>query len=114
VTNPKGTFWETQCVKYLRERGISDADRIPRSGAKDRGDIKSIPGVTIEAKNWHTYQFAKWLQEAAIEAAHAGSWLPVVWAHRNGKGSPADGFVVMSGAHFAGLLLVLEQLQGNS
>lgn len=93
----RGTRWETRIVDYLRLRGVPHAERRARNGAKDRGDIAGIVGVVIEAKSTARTQLAVWLDEAETERANDGAALAVVWAHRRGKGSPGQGYVVMTG-----------------
>jgi hypothetical protein len=101
----KGTAWETACVGFLHEHGFPWADRIPLSGAKDRCDVTIGPGgPVIEAKNLKQDEWAKGLDEANKGAANARAPFGVLWAHRRGKGSPGEGFVVMDGATFVQLL----------
>ena len=101
----KGTKHESAIVNFLREHGFSWADRVPLSGAKDRGDVTIGPGSPVlELKNQSRHSFAEWLDEANTEAANAGAPFGVVWAHRRGKGSPGDGYVVMDGHSFVKLL----------
>jgi|SRR4051812_17534789 hypothetical protein len=101
----KGTRHESNIVGYLRTVGFPWADRVPLSGARDRGDVTIGPGSpVIEAKNQARYSLAEWLDEARAEAANARAPFGVVWMHRRGRGSAADGYVVMSGEDFAGLL----------
>ena len=79
MTNPKGTRTETELVKYLRGQGFSAADRIPRKGAKDEGDVWLAPGrVMIEVKDSpskyaSTIPPEKWLKETASEQANSGA-----------------------------------------
>jgi hypothetical protein len=35
----KGTRWESAVVTFLRSAGFGWADRVPLSGARDRGDV---------------------------------------------------------------------------
>ena len=104
MTNERGTRWETAIVSYLRSEGAVQVERRARTGAKDRGDLAGLPGVVVEAKNAQRTELAAWLSEAKREANHDGADIGVVWAHRRGKGSPADGYVVMDGATFVRLL----------
>jgi hypothetical protein len=101
-----GTKWESAVVAYLNARGWVHAERRTLSGNLDRGDINLGNGapVVIECKHHNRLELAAWLDEAADEAANAHVPLGVVWAHRKGKASPADGYVVMSGEAFATLL----------
>lgn len=105
ASRQKGTKWESACVTFLRAAGFPWADRVPLSGTRDRGDVTLGPGSpVIEAKNQNRHSLAEWLDEATKEAANAGAPFGVVWAKRRGKGSPADGYVVMDGATFVLLL----------
>lgn len=104
MTNAKGTRWETAIVTYLRGEGVAQVERRARTGAKDRGDLAGLPGVVVEAKDAHRVELAAWMSEAKREAGHDGADIGVVWAHRRGKASPADGYVVMDGATFVRLL----------
>lgn len=107
----KGTRWESAIVDYLRSCGWSFADRVPLSGAKDRGDVALNNGspLVIEAKNANRIELSTWVDEANDESDHAYDafnleHIGVVWAHRKGSASPADGYVVMDGATFVQLL----------
>lgn len=99
----KGSAWETECVRYMRDSGWPWVERMPPNGALDRGDI-AFPGVTIEAKNQAKVELAGFLDEAEREAANAGNDLGVAWIKRRGKASAAAGYVVMSGESFVQLL----------
>lgn len=100
----KGTRWESAIVDYLRTNGVPHAERRALSGTQDRGDIAGLPGVVIEAKNARTADLAGWVDEAEVERNNARAELAVVWHHRRGKASPADGYVTMSGATLVHLL----------
>ena len=49
-------------------------------------------------------EWGKGLDEANKEAANVGAPFGVLWAHRRGKGSPGDAFVVMDGHSYVKLL----------
>jgi hypothetical protein len=83
---------------------VPHAERRARNGAKDRGDIAGIAGVVIEAKSAARTQLAAWLDEAETERVNDGAGIAVVWAHRRGKGSPGQGYVVMTGDTLVKLL----------
>jgi hypothetical protein len=105
ASKAKGTRHESQIVEYLRVHGFPWADRVPLSGSRDRGDVTLGPGSpVIESKNQARHSWAEWLDEATAEAVNARAPFGVVWAKRRGKGSVADGYVVMSGATFTRLL----------
>lgn len=103
----KGTAWETLVVRWLQANGWPSVERRALHGSVDKGDIAGLP-VVIECKAHRTYNFGEWVAEAEVEAGNAGVSVGVVWAKRVGKTSPADGYVVMSGATW---LQVLEALR---
>lgn len=102
----KGTAWETAVVTYLRGRGWPYAERRTMGGSNDRGDIAGIVGVIVECKSAKRVELGAWLDEAIREAnvPDHPPCLPAVWFHRRGKGSPADGFVLLDGHTFTKLL----------
>jgi len=101
----KGTRWESEIVDFLRSCGFRYADRVPLSGAKDRGDVTVGPGSpVIEAKNQARHSLAEWLDEATAEATHADAPFGVAWFKRRGKASAGRGFVLMDGITFSVLL----------
>lgn len=100
-----GRTWERQVAEYLVSEGWPRAERRRLAGAKDRGDIAGILGVVIECKNAARLEWAKWLEEARVEAANDGpDSLGAVWAKRRGVASPGGGYVVMDGGTFVRLL----------
>lgn len=100
----KGTRWESDIVRALREAGFVQAERRAGNGTHDRGDIAGVPGLVIEAKNCARTELAEWVDEADCEARNDGARYGVVWHHRRGKAAPEDGYVTMSGATFLRLL----------
>ena len=101
----KGTSWETAIVTYLRAHGFPWADRVPLSGARDRGDVTLGPGSPAhQCKNTNRQTWAEDLDEATVQAVNAAAPFGVVWRKRRGKASPADAYVLMSGATYVRLL----------
>lgn len=100
----KGTAWETTVCAYLRDQGWTQVERRALHGTSDRGDVAGIPGLVIEAKNEQRQALAAWVDEAEAERANDGAEFGVVWHHRRGKASPAQGYVTMSGDTFVRLL----------
>lgn len=100
----KGTAWESKIVFFLHLAGWPHVERRALNGAKDKGDISGIPGVVIEAKNQNRISLAEWVDEAESEGENADAGVRVVWMHRKGKASAAEGYVVMTGLQFASLL----------
>tara|TARA_B100000959_G_C14813667_1_gene554889 strand:+ start:502 stop:888 length:387 start_codon:yes stop_codon:yes gene_type:complete len=49
----KGTAWETECVRFLTSYIKKKFNRLPLTGAKDIGDIRSeaFPEFVFECKN---------------------------------------------------------------
>lgn len=105
----KGTGWETACVKTIQLLTGFFAFRKTLAGKDDKGDIaiQQRPYIVIEAKNAKKYNFAGWVEEAEKEAENSGVPIGVVWAHRDRKSNPADGYVVMTGKTFCRVLELL-------
>jgi hypothetical protein len=59
-------------VTYLQAHGFPHAERAPRWGAKDRGDVLGLPGVVVEVKAERALDLAAALREAQVEAGNAG------------------------------------------
>lgn len=106
----KGTRYEREVVDYLAE--MFDAQRLPRTGSKDEGDVEVRFGkfrLIIEAKNHKAMNFADWIKQAEVEADNREAKLndvacvPVVFAKRRGKGV-ANSYVVMDASEFVLLL----------
>lgn len=100
----KGTSWETAIVTYLRSEGATLAERRALNGAKDRGDVAGLPGVVVEAKNATRHEIAAWVDETEQERRNDGAAIGLCWIKRRGRTSPADGFVVLTGAQAVALL----------
>jgi hypothetical protein len=102
-----GARWEREIAEYLRDEwGFDFADRRVRTGA-DKGDIGGLGlPVVIQAKHHATYSISEWLNDAQEQADNAKADMGVVWAHRKGKASPGEGFVILRGEDFATLLAV--------
>ncbi len=101
----KGTAWESEVARVLREAGWTQAERRSLNGSRDLGDITGVdPGIVIECKNEKRQDLALWVNEAGAERDNAGAKVGVVWHHRKGKSSPLEGYVTMSGADFLTLL----------
>jgi Holliday junction resolvase len=100
----RGTAWETSIVRLLQAYGWPLAERRPRSGAHDKGDVTGIPGVVIEAKNEKRVSLAEYINETETEKTNADAALGVCWIKRRGKSSAGDGYVIMTGQQFVELL----------
>lgn len=106
----KGTSFETLIVRYLRDRlGDGRIDRMPLTGAKDRGDIAGIrtvlgEKVVLECKNHNRHDLSGWMQEAHVEMGNADATVGAVVFKRRGKGQARDQFVLMTVEDLAVLL----------
>lgn len=100
----KGTRWETEVVRALRDAGFAGADRRALRGTADCGDITGVPGLVIEARNRKRVEPAAWIDEVAVKRDRDGARYGVAWFHRRGKSRAEDGFVLMSGEDFLKLL----------
>jgi Holliday junction resolvase len=100
----KGTAWESALVGYLIDRGWPHAERRALNGNQDKGDIAGIVGWVIEAKNTKGITLAAWAKELEAEVRNAKAPNGALWIKRVGRGSPADGYVVLDGTTFTRLL----------
>ena len=99
----KGSQFERDVVKYLQEHGFPLAERRYGAGLReDKGDIRGVP-VTLECKNHAQISLSQFLDEALIEAKHAGTRLGAAVIKRRGKGTK-DAYVVMSLEQYTELL----------
>jgi len=98
MTNPTGTKHETDIVNRATEAGFP-AQRMPKYGARDRGDIHLHDGDgtlwVIEAKNRKGYDLPTAMKQLAAEKANAGAERGVAVIKRNGVGDVGRSFVVM-------------------
>lgn len=91
----RGSQWERDVVKYLQENGFPLAERRYGAGLReDKGDIRGVP-VTLECKNHAQISLSTFLDEAILEAKHAGTKLGAAVIKRRNKGTK-DAYVVMS------------------
>ena len=107
MTSPerrKGSAFENEIVRFLREHGFPYAERAYGAGRpQDIGDINGVAGFVLEAKCHKSMDLAGWADEAAREATNArSSWWAVIAKRRNRP--VADAYVVMTLAQFAQLL----------
>lgn len=100
----KGTAWETAVVEWLKGHDIRTAARSALHGANDIGDIIGVENWTLECKNEGIYTPAQWVTELAREVSNNETDFGAVIAHRKGKVSPDDAYVLMSGRLFIPVL----------
>ena len=85
-----GTAAESALVAWLKTDGWPDADRIPLSGNRDRGDVVVCrsPLVVVECKAGATAEAASgnlirdWLAQTGTERANAGAVLAALVVRR--------------------------------
>ena len=85
----KGSKFETDVMKWLRDKGVS-AERLSKAGAKDEGDIVAvIAGETfiLELKNRGTLSLPEFWKEAEVEALN--------YAKARGKGEVPLHYVIV-------------------
>jgi len=76
MANPsgrKGTKGETDRVNYFKSRGWKYATRIPKAGAKDKGDMildQAVP-VMIESKETKSFTPSTFISEMEDQIIHA-------------------------------------------
>lgn len=100
----KGTAFETQVLRFLRER-IGDPEgmihREALHGNADEGDIKGLyigmKSLVLECKTHKRYELADWMDQAKQEAANADADYGMAVFHRPGKGDRqmGDQYVLM-------------------
>lgn len=102
ATHVKGSVWRRKVCVWLEEQGFPAEFR---SIGVPGDDVTSRVGkvdLSIEAKNHKAHDFSGWLTQAQGNAPVGA--LPIVMAHRRGRSSVDEGFVVMTGATFKLLL----------
>lgn len=87
----KGTAFETQVVRYLRDELGDPIERRAKCGTADRGDIAGVylhgRRMVIECKNHQRMELPQWLQEAEAERVNDGADYAVVVHKRRGFGA---------------------------
>jgi len=106
-TVAKGTAWAKRVADLLRPFGL-----VRRKPWLEPGDDMTLStkrfAFSIEAKDQLAWKPAEWLNQAHANAG-AGE-LAVVVAHRRGKATAEDGFVIMAGRTFGAILADSEKL----
>ena len=81
----KGSAAERAVANWLADRDWPDAERRYDAGRHDdRGDIRGIPGVTVEVKNHQRLDLAGWVAELEQVMANAGHDLGFVVVKKRG------------------------------
>jgi Holliday junction resolvase len=100
----KGSEWERQVVKYLREQGWLGAERTRAGWQDDRGDIDGVIGVTFECKNQKNMDLAGWVNELVVEMANGKTNVGAVVHKRRGTTEMSDAYATMPLQVFVKLL----------
>lgn len=86
----KGTSFETQVVRYLRDELGDPIERRAKCGTADRGDVAGVymhgRRMVVECKNCRRMELPKWLSEAETERVNDGADYAVVVHKRRGFG----------------------------
>lgn len=97
----KGNAWRRKVEVALLASGFQCEVRgIGRPG--DDITVFTEPPLSVEVKNHRSYDLAGWVRQAVSQAPRGA--VPVVWAHRAGKASAEDGYVILTGRDFLRLL----------
>lgn len=96
-----GSRHERVIADYLAEHVSRFVDRMPKYGAKDRGDIGNVETfnqlpVAVEAKDYGgRLEAGAWLKEAETERVNLGAIAGLVIAKRRGITTPGRQIVLM-------------------
>lgn len=104
VSKQRGSRWELDVVKYLREAGHKYAERAYGAGRRDdKGDVAGFPGWVFECKNHRAIDLAGWMDETDREKKNARADYGVAIIKRRNKPTK-EGYVVMTLEQFAEIL----------
>lgn len=106
-----GTKAETNVVNWAKTHGFWRADRLTKTGVRDRGDVKLTDTVMIQVKSGYTqgrepsdFLIGQWLAKVDEQMKMGGWEIGLLTHHRAGKGSPDMWRWYLSGEQFARLL----------
>lgn len=91
----KGRETENLAVDYLRDNGVTHAERRRLNGSFDQGDVTGWPGVCVEVKSGAALNPQQWLRELAAEMANSHSSTGFVMVRPRSKPDPGDWFAVV-------------------
>jgi hypothetical protein len=97
----RGARWERALVAWLRDRGITGAERAGSGHRQHGGDIIGVPGVLIEARDRGALSLGAW-SDATREAALGRHWAVV--CRRRGTSDVGRALVVMDLVEWVTLL----------
>lgn len=120
----KGLQAERDVAKYFRDAGITTAERrvvtgwhrIDRSDP-DLGDIKGVPGICVQVKNYSKPLTGKLLDDAMSETwtqcLASGEALPLLIEKRTGHASPGEWWAWLPANMHVALLYGCDPYQGD-
>jgi hypothetical protein len=91
-----GRAAEQQVVEWLRGNGYPHAERRILAGAKDRGDVAGVVGLTIEIKAEKRLDLPGYLRELDVERSNTGDEHGLVIVKRRGTLDVGDWFAVQT------------------
>lgn len=97
-----GTAFERLIADHLkRELGIQEIDRMPKTGALDKGDVSNVRDshgrlIAIECKNTTKMSLPQWTNQAHTEATNYGAHLGITIHKRYGTAAPGSQWVTMT------------------
>lgn len=116
----KGTWVETQTVRYARRVGFPESERLALAGANDRGDVRltTNPLVVVECKyagGTAGVKLKPWMDELAAEVDNAGAAFGLLVAKQKGYGETRVGewFAACTMDHFASTLTEVATLRAD-
>ncbi len=107
MTNPTGAPYERLIADALQPY-FPHADRLVKTGSKDRGDIGGLP-IAIECKRVKKLNLSGALKEAAVEAENAGKPMGAVIHKRWGVGDPLKQYATVEVWALIELLLAYQE-----
>lgn len=105
-TVSRGSAWRLKVQRMFESAGFLTVVRGIGFAGDDITASRGSVRLSVEAKNQKRLSPSEWLEQAESNAP-AGS-VPIVVAHRRGRATPEDGYVIMTGS---GLLSLISALQ---
>lgn len=105
-----GSQHERSTADYLQAHVSRFIDKMPKYGARDRGDILNVETfnelpVAVECKEYGgRLLVGTWLAEAETERGHLGAIAGLVIAKRRGTTDPGEQIVLMTTRDLVALL----------
>ncbi|AKF27804.1 hypothetical protein YH66_09700 [[Brevibacterium] flavum] len=97
-----GTAFERLISDHLkRELGIQEIDRMPKTGALDKGDVSNVRDshgrlIAIECKNTTKMSLPAWTTQAHTEATNYQAHTGITIHKRHGTTAPGSQWVTMT------------------